>query len=340
MKDRTAKPITRAPVRTGWALSAFLLVVASTDAGSLAASDPPKAPPEFLQAGELFDAGDFDGADRVLRQFIIKGEADSRTIGDAWRWRGSYLLRRPDNRNDKALSAFSASLELRSEGTIPRIWSLWQRCWVAAQMEFFSLARRDCDEADRMLRRAPPEGILRMDVIAVTMAQAELLWRTGFPLEAIETLQARLTPEELESDPTVLEQIGKIRASLGRPDEAIEQFEKAVALTGDDPRARAEYRTHIGKLSLMTGKPDQALANFRDALADNPQQQDALIYSCGLLAHRDQVEEAANLCREYLAELPTGQIHVETIADTLGRNASPTVQETFERTVFGDRGRK
>jgi tetratricopeptide (TPR) repeat protein/tRNA A-37 threonylcarbamoyl transferase component Bud32 len=126
----------------------------------------------------------------------------------------------------------------------------------------------------------------RVDLARSLGAEAMLLYFTGDPKGALQAVEVREIATALEAEPatdaarSALAQthtdIGYVLRQTGKPAEALESYQKALAiwqkLADANPavaryqRDLAQIHTHIGLLVLMwMGKPEEALTAFRTA---------------------------------------------------------------------------
>jgi tetratricopeptide (TPR) repeat protein len=102
-----------------------------------------------------------------------------------------------------------------------------------------------------------------------------------------------------DAKPEYLASLGGTLQQLGRPDDALKAFDKAVQLRPDD----AGLWKQLGDVLLKLERHDHALLSFQHVLKLNPRHQDAAYKSGVLLNHVGRYEEALtylNRCDEAL----------------------------------------
>jgi tetratricopeptide (TPR) repeat protein len=67
-----------------------------------------------------------------------------------------------------------------------------------------------------------------------------------------------------------MEMVGRCMLDQGRFEEAVEEFERALAQGGLDATARLSLRYELGLTHEASGRPDRALAEFERVFADRP----------------------------------------------------------------------
>jgi tetratricopeptide (TPR) repeat protein len=95
-----------------------------------------------------------------------------------------------------------------------------------------------------------------------------------------------LKPDNAES----YNNLGLLRANMGRTDEAMAHYRKALELNPDFAKAH----NNLGLLLAITGRTDEAMAHFRKALELNPDYADAHYNTGILLSDRGRPGEAIN----------------------------------------------
>ena len=127
---------------------------------------------------------------------------------------------------------------------------------------------------------------------------------------------------ELLRDPELSLREGKLLATEGRTDRAIEILRSTAATTGAD---RIEALRSLAKVYQSAGRLEDAFATYRTAVAAGPTASMARFELASLLWNRDRDAEAATLFTQILAETPrhakyeTARYALARIAEQDGR---------------------
>lgn len=119
--------------------------------------------------------------------------------------------------------------------------------------------------------------------------------------EAVTMLQARLA--EQPDDATAWRLLGRSLRLLGRPDDAVAAYRRAVAVAGDDDAPAAELGEAL--VAAAAGRvDDEAMAAFAAALAHDPDEPRAHYYLALRKAQDGDVAAALRGWRELIARAP------------------------------------
>lgn len=119
--------------------------------------------------------------------------------------------------------------------------------------------------------------------------------------EAVAMLQARLA--EQPDDATAWRLLGRSLRLLGRPDDAVAAYRRAVAVAGDDDAPAAELGEAL--VAAAAGRvDDEAVAAFAQALAHDPDEPRAHYYLALRKAQDGDVAAALRGWRELIARAP------------------------------------
>jgi protein O-GlcNAc transferase len=118
-----------------------------------------------------------------------------------------------------------------------------------------------------------------------------LCFQAGRPAEALELLDKAVA---LQTDvPELYATQARVLAAVGRADDAIAAWQKALDLQPDDPAGQSA----LGGLLWRQGRKEQAIAAFRAAVKLKPDDHASWSNLGSLLMERNQLEEAVAACR-------------------------------------------
>jgi len=233
-------------------------------------TDPLDPSLRFLKAAVDAATGNSTAAEREYRDLIARGEGGERV------WMELVRLLNRTGRTDEAQTVLNAALEqnpaaadlqwMRAtflerqndfEGAIAIYEELYEQNSSTSVIanNLASLLSTVRDDEESLQRAAVIARRLRgTDFPAYQDTYGWIQFRLGDPEEALDYL--REAARGLPTDPLVQHHLGMTYDALGRYDEAIRQFERALELAGDDPRAA--FDTARAKLEELQNRDSAA----------------------------------------------------------------------------------
>lgn len=218
---------------------------------------------QLSQARANISDGLYSDAISVASGIIDSNLSSEDELLEALRLRGSARLRLGDFLGAEA----DLTSVLRSQ--IDDVWALWQRCWANTQIGALAAARRDCDVAERLIRKNPqldPDGLAMR---AIVSANAEWLRISGRPAAALGMLDSVAELPGDHKDWRTIVQLANTRRTAGDYVGAIDALNEALdhapgSWIGELYKSRAE-------LNILLGRFDWAEIDLTEALRIEPE---------------------------------------------------------------------